>query len=175
MRIILAACTSLIMHMQACSCMRMILPSNPNPNFSNFVSIFTCNASILDPFSYIHGFELLFHMLVCLFDFHMSDSSLSCVFLFWCHEHTFTHSSMNAIGAKFLQGKWGKSCICLWYDLVYAWWYNYVLIALGGNMICSFYFHFELMIHDSALDEIWWYDNTNMLGFMLSHVRWMLG
>ena len=49
------------MRMQACSCVCMILPRNPNPSFFYFVSYFTCNASVLDPFSRIHGFEVIVH------------------------------------------------------------------------------------------------------------------
>ena len=41
----------------------MILPRNLNPSFSKSVSYFTYNAFVLDPFSYIHAFKLLFHML----------------------------------------------------------------------------------------------------------------
>ena len=54
------------MRMQACSCVHMILPKNPNPSFSDFVSNFTCNAPVLDLFYMFVAFELLFHMFVCL-------------------------------------------------------------------------------------------------------------
>ena len=56
------------MRTQTCLCVCMILPKNPNPGFSNSISYFTCNASVLDPFFYIYGFESLFHCLlfVCL-------------------------------------------------------------------------------------------------------------
>ena len=99
----------LIMRTQACSCMHMIMPKNPN--FSYFVSDFTCNTYVLDHFSYICGFNILFHILIIRFLFHMFKLGLSCVFLFWCHEHAFTCSCMNVIGVELLQGKWGKSCI----------------------------------------------------------------
>ena len=47
MHIILPTYAGLIIHMQACSCMHMILPKNPNPSFFDFVSDFTCSASAL--------------------------------------------------------------------------------------------------------------------------------
>ena len=73
MSIILPTHAGLIMHTQGCSCMRMILPRNPNPNFDDFVFDFTCNASVLGPFLYIHVVKLLFHMFNCLFPFHMLE------------------------------------------------------------------------------------------------------
>ena len=101
----------LIMHTQACSCMHMNLPQNPKPNFSDFIFDFTCNASIFYPFSYIFGFKSLFHMFVCFA--HVRIRVYFVFYLFWCHEHAFTCSCMYAIGAKLLQGKWGRSCIHL--------------------------------------------------------------
>ena len=69
MRIILAAYAGLIMRMHTCSCVRMIMPRNPN--FFDFVSNFTCNTSVLDYFSYICGFNILFHMVIIRLLFHM--------------------------------------------------------------------------------------------------------
>ena len=84
MCIILPAHVGYILHTQGCSCMCMILPKNPNLNFSNSVSYFTCNAFVLDPFFiYIHiyiyiyifffclSFRSIICLFVCLFVFHM--------------------------------------------------------------------------------------------------------
>ena len=71
MCIILPMHVGLIMRTQACSCMRMILPRNPNPISFDFVSDFTCNAFVLDLFYIFAAFEPLFHMFVCLFAFHI--------------------------------------------------------------------------------------------------------
>ena len=90
------------MHTQTCSCVCMILPRNPNPNFSDLVSNFTCNTSILDPFYIFVAFEFLFHMFICWFAFHMFKLGFIFIFLFQCHEHGFTCSCMNVIGVELL-------------------------------------------------------------------------
>ena len=82
----------LIMRTQACSCVRMIMPRNPN--FSDFVSDFTCNTSILDHFSYICGFNILFHMLIICLLFHMFKLGFVLCFLVlmpWTRIHMFMH------------------------------------------------------------------------------------
>ena len=73
MRIILVGCVGWIICTQACSCVRMILPKNPNLILLDFVSYFTNNAFVLDPFSCIHDFKLLFHMFDCLLILHMLE------------------------------------------------------------------------------------------------------
>ena len=71
MCIILAACANQIMRTQVCSCVCMILLRNPNHSSSNFVSYFTCNASVLDPlYIYIYIYVVLsLYSIVCLFVF----------------------------------------------------------------------------------------------------------
>jgi len=67
--------------------------------------------SVLDPFSYIYGSKSLFHIFVCLFAFYMLELGFILCFpclMPWVCIHMLMH---NAIGAKLLQGKWGKSCI----------------------------------------------------------------
>ena len=92
----------------------LILPRNPDLNFDDFFffgSDFTCNASVLSPFLYIHVVKLLFHMLNYLFPFHIPELGFILYFLAlmsWTCIHMFMH---NAIGTKLLQGKWKKSCI----------------------------------------------------------------
>ena len=131
------------MRTQGCSCVRMILPRNPNPNFDDFVFDFTCNAYVLGPFLYIHVVKLLFHMFNCLFPFHILE--LGFIFYFralmsWTCIHIFMH---NSIGTELLQGKWGKPCI---YNVhAFLWWYDCTLNALGDNMIGLPCFYLDLM------------------------------
>ena len=70
-------------------CMRMILPRNPNLILSVFVSYFTCNASVLDPSSYIYDFKLPFHMFDCLFVFHMLELGFILFFLYFNAMNTY--------------------------------------------------------------------------------------
>ena len=60
--------------------------------------------SILDPFSFFHGFKSLFHMFICVFTFHVLR--LGFVFISLLNAMPFIHMFMhNAIGAELLQGK----------------------------------------------------------------------
>ena len=94
MHIILVACAGLIICMQACSCMRMILPKNPNLILFVSVSYFICNTYVLDHFSCIYGFKLLFHKFDCLFVFHILE--LGFILYFSCFNAMNTHSHVYA-------------------------------------------------------------------------------
>jgi len=83
--------TGLIMHMHGYSCVRMILPRNPNPNFDDFAFGYTCNASILDLSLCIHAFELLFHIFDCLFAFHMLELGFILCFPYFNAMNTDSH------------------------------------------------------------------------------------
>ena len=72
----------------------MILPRNPNHNISDFVSVFTYNVFVLDHFSYIYVFKLLFHMFNCLFAFHMLE--LGFILCFLCFNTINMHSHVYA-------------------------------------------------------------------------------
>ena len=72
----------------------MILPRNPNPNISDFVSVFTYNVFVLDHFSYIYVFKLLVHMFNCLFAFHMLE--LGFILCFLCFNTINMHSHVYA-------------------------------------------------------------------------------
>jgi len=69
----------------------MILPRNPNLISFVFVSYFTCNASVLDPFSCIYDFKLLFHMFDCLFVFHMLELGFILCFPYFNAVNTYSH------------------------------------------------------------------------------------
>ena len=69
----------------------MILSRNLNPNSFDFASVFTCNASILDPFSCIYGFKLLFHMFNCLLAFHMLELGFILCFPYFNAINTYSH------------------------------------------------------------------------------------
>ena len=94
MRIIFPVHAGLIMHTQGCSCGRMILPRNPNFISFDFAYVFTCNAFVLDPLSYIYGFRLLFHKFNCLFAFHMLE--LGFTLCFPCFNAMNMHSHVHA-------------------------------------------------------------------------------
>ena len=88
------------MRMQACSCMCMILPKNPNIILSISASYLICNAFILDLSLYVYGFKLLFHMFNCLFVFYMLELGFILHFFIlmpWTRIHMFMH---DAIGAE---------------------------------------------------------------------------
>ena len=75
------------------------------PNFFDLVFDFTCNTSVLDHFSYICGFNILFYMLVIRLLFHMFKLGFVLCFFVLMHEHAFTYSCINAIGVELPQGK----------------------------------------------------------------------
>ena len=80
---------------QACSCARMILPINSNPSFSDFISYFTCNASVLDHFFNI--FMGLSFCFTCLLFVFFSHVKIGIYISFLCFNAMNTYSPVHTL------------------------------------------------------------------------------
>ena len=121
-------CACILVHKCAWSCPETLI----------FSILFLISHAILLSWIIFHIFVVLIFyftwlLFVCFFT--CLNYGLCCVFLFWCHEHAFTCSCMNAIGVELLQGKWGKSCIHIPMHL-----WKWFCLDDGDKHVCLFEF-----------------------------------
>ena len=169
------------MHMQPCSCVRKLLPRNPNFLFS-FVLILPSHVCLFSFFSYAFMLSMpMFHMFNCLVCYHMLELGFILFLLFWWHEHAFTCSFINAIGNAHAFVIW--SCFG-----EYACLDELCLIKCLLYLFFCLCFCLDLIIHVAALNMIWyarwmlgWCDEMyvkvcyDVIWFVMKHVRCMLG
>ena len=149
----------------------MILPRNPNPNFSKFVSYFTCNASVLDHFFNI--FMGLSFCFTCLLFVFFSHVKIRIYISFLCFNTMNTHSHVHILIPWVLRcNKVSKishafTCTCILFVILFRIderdMMNKHVVFLMFSMI-SWRCHVLFITYVSALNMIWWHG-----------VRWMLG